>query len=59
MEAPVEFLNFVLMFAAAWIVLRKPEKERLAFRILVTSVIIMVALFSLATRTALLPGVNY
>jgi lipopolysaccharide export LptBFGC system permease protein LptF len=55
----VEFLNFVLMFLAAWIVLRKPEKERLAFRLLVVSVVLMVALFSLATRTALLPGVNY
>jgi lipopolysaccharide export LptBFGC system permease protein LptF len=55
----VEFLNFVLMFAAAWIVLRKPEKERLAFRLLMASVVIMVALFSLATRTTLLPSVNY
>ena len=55
----VEFLNFVLMFVAAWIVLRRPEKERLAFRLLVTSAVIMVALFCLATRTALLPGVNY
>jgi hypothetical protein len=55
----VEFLNFVLMFTAAWIVMRKPEKERLAFRLLVTSVVIMVALFCLATRTSLLPGVNY
>jgi hypothetical protein len=55
----VEFLNFVLMFVAAWIVLRKPEKERIAFRLLVTSVVIMVALFCLATRTALLPGMNY
>lgn len=55
----MEFLNFVLMFAAAWMVLRKPEQERMAFRLLVTSVVIMVALFCLATRTALLPGVNY
>lgn len=55
----MEFLNFVLMFLAAWLVLRKPERERLAFRLLVTSVVIMVALFCLATRTALLPGVNY
>jgi lipopolysaccharide export LptBFGC system permease protein LptF len=55
----VEFLNFVLMFIAAWIVLRKPEKERLAFRLLVASVVLMMALFSIATRTALLPGVNY
>jgi hypothetical protein len=55
----VEFLNFVLIFAAAWIVLRAPEKERLAFRLLVTSIVLMVAVFCLATRAALLPGVNY
>jgi len=55
----MEFLNFLLMFAAAWIVLRRPEKERLAFRLLVASIVIMVLVFCLATRTALLPGVNY
>jgi hypothetical protein len=55
----VEFLNFVLIFITAWLLLRKPEKERLAFRLLVVSVLLMVALFSLATRTGLLPGVNY
>ncbi|MCX6550885.1 MAG: hypothetical protein NTY02_07750 [Acidobacteria bacterium] len=55
----MEFLNFVLMFAAAYLVLRRPERERLAFRLLVASVVLMIALFSLATRTAMLPGVNY
>ncbi len=55
----MEFLNFALMFAAAWIVLRAPEKERVAFRLLVTCIVIMVLVFCLATRTALLPGVNY
>lgn len=55
----MEFLNFVLMFVIAWLVFRKPEKERLAFRLLVVSVLLMVALFSIATRTSLLPGVNY
>ena len=55
----MEFLNFVLMFAAAWIVLRAPEKERVAFYLLVTSIVIMVLVFCLATRTALLPGVHY
>jgi lipopolysaccharide export LptBFGC system permease protein LptF len=55
----VEFLNFVLMFVAAWLVFRRPEKERLAFRLLVASVVLMIVLFSIATRTALLPGVNY
>jgi hypothetical protein len=56
---PLEFLNFVLMFVAAWLVFRKPEKERLAFRLLAASVVLMVILFSIATRTSLLPGVNY
>jgi hypothetical protein len=55
----MEFLNFVLIFITAYIVLRKPEKERLAFRLLVVSVLLMVALFLIATRTAILPGVNY
>jgi len=55
----VEFLNFVLIFVAAFLVFRKPHKERLAFGILVVSVLLMVFLFSLATRTGLLPGVNY
>jgi uncharacterized membrane protein len=55
----VEFLNFVLMFVTAWLVFRRPEKERLAFRLLVASVVLMIVLFSIATRTALLPGVNY
>ncbi len=55
----MEFLNFVLMFVTAWLVLRRPEKERLAFRLLLASVLLMVAVFSIATRTSLLPGVNY
>jgi len=55
----VEFLNLVLIFAAAFVVLRKPDSERLAFRLLVVSTLLMVFLFSLATRTGLLPGVNY
>ncbi len=58
-EEPMEFLNLVIMFITAYLVLRKPQKERLAFRLLVVSVVLMVALFSFATRTALLPGVNY
>jgi hypothetical protein len=55
----VEFLNFVLMFTTAFLLLRKPEKERLAFRLLVVSIVLMIALFCIATRTGLLPGVNY
>jgi hypothetical protein len=55
----VEFLNFILMFAAAWLVFRRPGRERLAFALAVASVVLMVVLFSIATRTSLLPGVNY
>ena len=55
----MEFLNFVIMFVIAYLLLRKPSRERLAFRLLVVSVLLMVALFLIATRTAILPGVNY
>jgi hypothetical protein len=55
----VEFLNLVLIFITAYLVFRKPERERLAFSLLVVSVVLMVVLFSMATRTSLLPGVNY
>jgi hypothetical protein len=58
-EESVEFLNFVLMFVIALLLLGKRDRERLAFRLLVVSVLLMMALFSIATRTALLPGVNY
>jgi cell division protein FtsW (lipid II flippase) len=56
---PVEFLNLVVIFVTACLVLRKPQKERLAFGLLVFSVLLMVFLFSVATRTGLLPGMNY
>jgi hypothetical protein len=55
----VEFLNLVVIFVTACIVLRKPQKERVAFGLLVFSVLFMIFLFAVATRTALLPGVNY
>ncbi len=55
----MEFLNFVLIFIAACLVLARPAKERLAFGLLVASVLLMIALFTIATRTSLLPGVNY
>lgn len=55
----MEFLNLVLIFFTGYLVFRRPEKERFAFRILIVSVLLMVFLFSMATRTALLPGVNY
>jgi hypothetical protein len=55
----VEFLNFVLLFVITYLVLSKPQKERLAFRLLVLCVLLMMAMFLVATRTSILPGVNY
>jgi hypothetical protein len=55
----VEFLNLALILLTAVLVLRKPHRERLAFRLLVLSTFLMVFLFALGTRTGLLPGVNY
>jgi hypothetical protein len=57
--ARVEFLNLVVIFVTAYLVLRKPRKERLAFGLFVFSVLFMVFLFAVATRTGILPGVNY
>lgn len=55
----MEFLNLIVIFVTAYLVLRKPRKERLAFGLLIFSVVLMIFLFSVATRTGLLPGVNY
>jgi hypothetical protein len=55
----MELLTFILIFTSAWLVLRRPEKERLAARLLVIGVMLMVFLFTLGTRTSLLPGLNY
>ncbi len=55
----MECLNLVVILVTAFLVLRKPHRERLAFGLLVFSVLLMVFLFSMATRTGLLPAVNY
>ena len=56
---PVEFLNFVLIFATGWLLLRRPARERLAFGLLVTSCLLMVTLFLIGARGSILPGLNY
>lgn len=58
-SAVVEFLNLILILVAALFVLKKPERERTAFRMLVVSTLLMIFLFTLATRSGLLPGLNY
>ncbi len=54
----MEFLNFLLIVCAAWLVWRRPERERLAFGLLVASCVLMALLFLLGTHTSLVPGVN-
>lgn len=55
----MELLNLVVIFTAASIVLARPDQERIAFRLAVASVLLMIFVFLLATRSAWLPGVNY
>ena len=55
----MEFLNLLMIFVAGWLVVTRPQRERLAFRLVIASVVLMILVFSLATRSALLPGVNY
>jgi hypothetical protein len=55
----MEFLQFGLMFIAAFLIWRRPERERLAFGLVVAAIVLMVGLFTLGTRTSLLPGVNF
>ncbi len=54
----MEFLNFVLILATGWLVWRRPERERLAFGLLLASCLLMALLFLLGTHTSLVPGVN-
>ena len=55
----VEFLNFLLIFAAGYLVLRRPDRERLAFRLLVASSVLMASLFLIGARGSILPGLNF
>jgi len=55
----MEFANLTLIFVTAWLVWRKPEREKIAFALLVTSAILTAFLFFLATRSTILPPANY
>jgi multisubunit Na+/H+ antiporter MnhC subunit len=55
----VEFLTFLFIFASGYLVLRHPDRERLAFGLAVAGLGLMVFLFLVGTRTSLLPGLNY
>ncbi len=54
----MEFLNFLLILWAAWLLWRRPERERLAFRLLLVSCALMALLFLAGTHTSFVPGVN-
>lgn len=54
----MEFMNFLLMLAVAWLLWRRPEKERLAFTLLAISCVLMAVLFLIGTHTSFVPGVN-
>jgi heme A synthase len=54
----MEFLNFLLILWAGWLIWRRPEQERLAFRLLLASCVLMALLFLVGTHTSLVPGVN-
>lgn len=54
----MEFLNFVTILATGLLVLRRPEREPLAFKLLVASALLNALLFLIGTRTSILPGVN-
>lgn len=54
----MEFLNFLLILAAGWIVWRRPEREGLAFGLLLVSFVLMAVLFLIGTHTSFVPRVN-
>ena len=54
----MEFLNFVIILWAALLVWRKPEREGLAFTLLVVSCLLMALLFLIGTHGSFVPGVN-
>ena len=54
----MEFLTFLIILWAGWLLWRRPERERLAFTLLVVSCLLMALLFFIGTHTSLVPGVN-
>jgi uncharacterized membrane protein len=54
----MEFLNFLLILWTAWLLWRHPQRERLAFGLLLVSCVLMALLFLAGTHTSFVPGVN-
>ena len=54
----MEFLNFLIILWAAWLVWRRPQRESLAFGLLIASCLLMALLFFVGARGSIVPGVN-
>ena len=54
----MEFLIYTLAAVAAFLVLFRPQRERLAFIVLNASILIAVGMFVIATSRGYLPIVN-
>ena len=54
----MEFLNLCLMTWTTWLLLKRPEKERLAFRLLLISLALTIFIFLVGIHSSLLPGVD-
>lgn len=54
----MEFLSFLIILMAGWFIWRRPEREGLAFGLLVVSFLLMAFLFLIGTHTSFVPGVN-
>ncbi len=55
----MEFLNLSLMTWSAWLLLKRPDKERLAFRLFLASLFLTAFTFFIGARGSLLPPFNY
>ncbi|MEW6366307.1 MAG: dihydroneopterin aldolase [Acidobacteriota bacterium] len=55
----MEFLNFVLILVAGYLVVKKPHREKTAFTLLVVIFLLLIALFFVGSRSSILPPVNY
>ena len=54
----MEFLNFIIIGVAGWLVWRRPARERTAVVLLVIACVLMALLFRVGTHGSLVPGVN-
>jgi uncharacterized membrane protein YozB (DUF420 family) len=55
----MEFANLALVLVTAWLVWKKPDKEKTAFVLLAASALLTAFLFFVGTRASILPPVNY